>query len=86
VAERDHLLEAIRQESRTFFLIDPTDEILRLAQDLLKRSSLRAADSIQLASALSLQRRGVLPLSFLCWDRRLQEAAALEGLFVHDFG
>ena len=57
----------------------PSEEIRGLSRTLLLRHPLRAADSLQLASALIYSG---MPASgdFYCLDERLKEAARLEGL------
>lgn len=50
------------------------------ARSLLLRHPLRAGDAIQLASCLVLRDRAELPVAFLAFDRRLNEAAVREGL------
>lgn len=61
-----------------------THRIAARAKDLLEKHSLRAYDSIQLASALEansmLVAGGLLPLVFVCADNRLLAVAATEGL------
>ncbi|BET66284.1 hypothetical protein ASA1KI_12020 [Opitutales bacterium ASA1] len=53
-----------------------------LAIRLLRTHPLRAADSLQLAAALTLAAAGVPGLSFLSADARLADAAEIEGLVV----
>jgi predicted nucleic acid-binding protein len=50
--------------------------------DLLARHPLRAADAIQLASALMLSTRSGRAVDFVVYDHRLADAAAAEGLRV----
>jgi uncharacterized protein len=67
---------------RTFGEIQPTEEVRTLAGELLERCSLRAADAFQLAAALVLcgeRPRGRL---FVCFDKRLLEAADFLGFSV----
>jgi len=42
--------------------------------------ALRACDALQLALALTLRRRVRLDVAFVCFDRRLEEAAKAEEL------
>lgn len=61
----------------------PASPLVRtLALRLLRTHPLRAADSLQLAAALSLLQGGARALSFLSADARLAEAADVEGLDV----
>ncbi len=52
------------------------------ARALLVRHPLRAADAIQLASALLLRRELNEPVTFAAYDDRLKAAARAEGLTV----
>jgi len=47
---------------------------------LLRIHPLRAADSLQLAAALTVAEQEPSSLSFVCLDQRLAEAAIREGL------
>lgn len=49
---------------------------------LLARHPLRAADAGQLAAAILIQEQIPGPLSFMCFDRRLELAAEREGLRI----
>ena len=76
---------------RLDFFADTWDEVTEIlavrsrASLLLARHPLRAADAGQLGAALLVNEQldGGL-LSFMCLDRRLSEAAELEGLAVAD--
>lgn len=63
--------------------VSPADELRDLARRLLRVHALRAADSLQLAAALTLAAGDPGALEFVCRDSRLAEAAAREGLGVH---
>jgi predicted nucleic acid-binding protein len=57
-----------------------SDEVLRLARQMLYRHPLRSADAIHLASALLLARTShSARWSFVCADSRLCDAAQAEG-------
>jgi predicted nucleic acid-binding protein len=60
----------------------PSDPLRESAKRLLRVHPLRAADSLQLASALWLAGPEPASLEFVCRDSRLAEAAAREGLEV----
>ena len=49
---------------------------------LLARHPLRAADAGQLGAALLVQEQLAAPLTFVCLDKRLSEAAELESLRI----
>jgi predicted nucleic acid-binding protein len=87
-AGRDHRLDehGLRRSRRLWELfwsdvrvVDLTDAITRHAGGLAPRHALRGADSVHLASALTL--RDADPVVAV-WDRRLGEGAAAEGLRV----
>lgn len=65
---------------KSISLIAISTDILRYAKRLIKQRRLRVQDAIQLASALVLDRRSPSPITFLCADRLLLEAARLEGV------
>ena len=73
-------IERVRALERAWQTVLPTDAIRARAQRLLRVHPLRAADSLQLAAALSIA--GDVPgsLAFMCLDRRLADAARREGL------
>lgn len=62
--------------------IDPTDQVRRMAQKLLRRYPLRAADSLQLSAASVLAGEGTENFGFVCNDERLSLAASKEGFAV----
>jgi predicted nucleic acid-binding protein len=62
--------------------IDVSREIISAAADLVDRYPLRGFDAIHLASALALRARLGDDVTFCAADRRLNAAAAAEGLRV----
>lgn len=79
---RHALLEQFRQGASWRFTHQPVGEpVLRVAVDLCERHPLRAYDAVQLASCLAQAAKGVRP-RFVCSDRQLLKAAALEQLEV----
>jgi predicted nucleic acid-binding protein len=60
--------------------VAPSSAVRKLSLRLLRTHPLRAADSLQLASALVLEAGGIADLRFACADQRLLAAAELEGL------
>lgn len=66
--------------------VAPTPRLRELAEGLLERHTLRAADSLQLAAALAWCEERALKQHFMCLDRRLAEAALKEGFQVEAFG
>ena len=68
---------------RTKFLCRSIDDrTLSLASDLAFRRPLRAYDAVHLAACLILSGESRDPLTFVCADRRLLDAAQAEGLTV----
>ena len=66
----------------TWHEVSPSTAVRKLAIRLLRTHPLRAADSLQLAAALSLEAAGLTHLSMACSDQRLAEAAEIEGLLI----
>lgn len=71
-----------------FKVLQVTNLIVDSAMDLAEKHKLRGYDSIQLASALTLEAEmtanGVGPLTFISADVELNQAAILEGLLIED--
>lgn len=65
---------------RSFFVIEVSEPLCKLAGDLVGRHPLRTLDAIHLASALLLRERVEERVEFCGFDQRLGEAAKLEGL------
>ncbi len=62
--------------------IQPGQEVRRQAERALRLHPLRAADALQLAAALVWAQGQPSGLHVVCLDRRLREAAYLEGFLV----
>lgn len=75
-------IERLRALERAWQTVLPTDAIRSRAQRLLRVHPLRAADSLQLAAALSICAEDPASLAFLSLDQRLSDAARREGLEV----
>ena len=58
--------------------VQPTERLRALAEQLLRRHALRAADALQLAAALVWCNERPRGRAFLCRDQRLAEAARQE--------
>lgn len=72
----------LRALERAWHQVVPTDALRGRAQRLLRVHPLRAADSLQLAAALSIAGDDPASVKFLSLDRRLADAARREGLDV----
>jgi uncharacterized protein len=59
--------------------ISPSEEVRATARRLLLRHPLRAADTLQLAAALVWAANRPEDLGFVCLDKRLRDAAHIEG-------
>jgi predicted nucleic acid-binding protein len=62
--------------------IEPTQEIRTIAESVLDKHDLRAADAFQLAAALVLCHEKPRGRWFVCFDRRLAAAADVTGFTV----
>ncbi|MCF7708775.1 MAG: type II toxin-antitoxin system VapC family toxin [Verrucomicrobia bacterium] len=62
--------------------VAPSPVVRTLAIRLLRTHPLRCADALQLAAALTLISAGAGSMGFVCADRRLNDAADIEGLNV----
>ena len=83
VNECAELSEAFEEDWAAMTRLPLDTRTLNLIPDLCTRHPLRASDSVQLASAVSL-REGGLDVDFVCSDERLKSAGAAEGFAVVD--
>lgn len=77
--------EALRRAEafwEQIYHITMVDGVARRAKLLLDRHTLRAADALQLAAALTATRNDPSGCDFVCLDDRLRAAAELEGFRV----
>ena len=65
-----------------FVIADITQPLVEKAGTYAEAFALRGYDSIQLAAAHQLHEQFALPLTFACFDRRLNQAAQLLQLKV----
>ena len=79
-AERDRALAALEGDLEALHVMELSIEVSRAVRAALLRHRLRAADAIQLASALVLRERLQTQISFLTFDERLAAASEREGL------
>ena len=80
--DRDRALAGLRQDLRSLLVVELTPAASRRCLPLLRRHPLRAGDALQLASCLEIGAQLGLPLLFVGFDQRLNEAAGQEGLDV----
>ena len=81
-AERDRALGALRRDISSFFVVELSPEVVTRGVALLTRTSLRAADAVQLASCIELRNRLQVDCVFVCADSVLSAAARQEGLLT----
>ncbi len=77
------LMQARAQLARdwpSYFKIELTPELTELAADYADAFALRAYDSVQLASALTMHRATPGEVAFACFDARLTKAAQVLGM------
>jgi predicted nucleic acid-binding protein len=79
LGQAQKLLEHLREHA---YEVQPVEEVRARAQRLLAVHRLRAADSLQLASALLWCRERPQGVRFVCLDDRLKLAALLEGFLT----
>ncbi|MCX8103868.1 MAG: type II toxin-antitoxin system VapC family toxin [Candidatus Bipolaricaulota bacterium] len=65
-----------------FFIVEVSQNVVRVGSGLAERHALRGFDALHLASALVLRKRTKLPVAFSCFDDVLLQAAEAEGLRV----
>lgn len=81
-------IEAVRTRLRAdwpaYAVIEVTQPLVELAGDYADTFALRAYDSVQLASARTLQEGSSEVFQFACFDARLQKAARVLGMRTLD--
>ena len=75
---RQHLV----QSWETFTIVEVSQPLVETAGRFADAFALRGYDSVQLAAAHQLDEQFALPLTFACFDRRLNQAAKLLQLEV----
>jgi predicted nucleic acid-binding protein len=75
-------IDRMRRIERACYQVTPSDAVRNRAQRLLRVHPLRAADSLQLAAALTVAGDEPASIRFVTLDRRLLDAARREGLNV----
>jgi len=78
----DKILESFQEEWNIFIRVHITDELNPLIHRVVAQHALRGYDAIHLASALTIHERLNEDFLFACFDRRLVQAAQLEGLSI----
>ena len=75
------IVSAFEEDWNRYVVIEVTDALVKAAGLLAESRALRGYDALHLASALNLQNRATVSVSFMAFDRQLMTAAKLEGLF-----
>jgi predicted nucleic acid-binding protein len=73
---------SLETTKKSWFEIIPSEELRKLAVDLLEQYPLRTGDSLQLAAALIWCREKPAGRQFICQDIRLCDAASQVGFTV----
>ncbi|MBA3753998.1 MAG: type II toxin-antitoxin system VapC family toxin [Nitrospira sp.] len=74
------IVGAFEEDWSRYVAIEVSDALVKAAGLLAESRALRGYDALHLASALSLQNRVPVSVSFMAFDRQLMTAAKLEGL------
>jgi predicted nucleic acid-binding protein len=81
------ILERLRDFRADWIIAEPTPQLAADVERIVARHGLRAADAIQLASAIATGAPRGSPGEVVCLDRRLAHAATTEGFrTVPDLG
>ena len=77
----DQAIDRIENDALSRYFVQPlTEAVLDEARRLLDLRPLKALDALQLAGCLSIRTSVAPPLTFVCADTRLCDAARLEGV------
>ncbi len=74
------MLLQFESDWKNYLAIHATAELVRLAGGLAEKHGLRGFDAIHLASAVTLREKLASPVTFSCYDIRLQNASQHEKL------
>ena len=77
-----NIVQDFDNDWESYFIVDISDGLVRLAGRLAEKHALRGYDAIHLASAAMLRREGDQPVAFSCFDTRLSVAARREGVKI----
>lgn len=82
VVQYRSIIRNLVQDWESYFILDVTDNLLKLAGLLAEKHALRGFDAIHLASGAILRKQSERAVTFSCFDDRLSSAAQREGLKV----
>ena len=80
VKEHRTIVEDLEQDWESYFIVDISQALVKLAGQFAERHALRGFDAIHLASGVTLHKQAKRPVTFYCFDDRLASAARKEGL------
>ncbi|OGW01552.1 MAG: hypothetical protein A2889_00995 [Nitrospinae bacterium RIFCSPLOWO2_01_FULL_39_10] len=76
----DRLVNRIKKDLPYIEIIKLTDDVLKTAEEVILRSTVRTLDAIHIASALLFQELTGIELTFVTSDKKQEESAKNEGL------
>ncbi len=81
-AQYRSIIRYLDQDWDSYFIVDISESLVKMAASLAERHSLRALDAIHLASGVAIHEKVAHTLTFHCFDVRLSAAARDEGLHI----
>ena len=75
-------IEDLDQDWENYFIIDVSDNLVKVAGLFAEKHSLKAFDAIHLVSSVVLRKQSERAVTFSSFDKRLTSAAQREGLRV----
>lgn len=76
------IIQDLDQDWGSYFIVDVSDTLVKLAGLFAEKHALRGFDAIHLASGVILRKQAGRAVTFYCFDDRLTLAARNEGLKV----
>jgi len=76
----DQARQALHDDWPRFWVLDVSQHVVEQAGEFADTFALRGYDSVQLASAYLTLQRAQQPVTFACFDKRLNKAAKILGL------
>ncbi len=81
--DANRILKQIDEDRSSLYLVQPSSSaVIEEAARSLDSHPLRTYDALQLAGCLTVRHSVPAPLTFVCADRRLCQAAGFEGLAI----
>jgi predicted nucleic acid-binding protein len=81
-ADHQRTAVALSRDMEGLVVLEMTGEVVSSRERLLLRHALRAGDAVQVASCMVLRDRAEVPVEFVTYDVRSNQAARREGLTV----